>query len=95
MLKEDCKSIQTINYTIIILSTSAGSPINIGPTITEIPSPLFPMIAISIESTNTDPDIYSTVQSIRPSAASAHSTEVRYCLSCYLVHCFDIFSFTL
>ena len=66
-----------------MLSASAGYPINNGPT----------MMLSSIESNTETPDpgissTDSTGQSIPPSAALAQSTEVRCCLSCYLVHCF-------
>ena len=78
--------------------TSAGSSINIGPTITGITSPPITMMPISIEFNTGTPDsgnlistTDSTPQSIPLSSATAQSTEVRCCLSCYLVHCFDIF----
>ena len=81
-------------------STSAGSNIINGPTITGISSLPINMMTISIESNigAPDADIFisatdSTAQSIPTSAASIHSTEVRCCLLVsYLVHCFNIFT---
>ena len=81
---------------LIITSTSAHSSKN-GPTITGIPRPPITIIPISIESNTGTSDsgissTDSTANSIHPSAASAQSTEVRCCLSCYLVHIFLLYS---
>ena len=82
-----------------MLSTSASSPINNRPTITGMPSPPITMMVSSIDSNtgNPDPGIlisstdFTTQYNIPLSSATAQSTEVRCCLSCYLVPCFDVF----
>ena len=77
MLKEDSKSKQNINYTIIIMSsTSAGSPINNRPTITEIPSPPITMIPISTEIPDSG---ISSTDSTRSIPLSVLSIKVRCC----------------
>ena len=70
-----------------MLSASTGYPINNGPT----------MMLSSIKSNTEIPDsgissTDSTGQSVPPSAALVQSTEVRCCLSCYLVHIFLLLS---